>query len=196
VRPLDVGDPAPVDALVAVDGRRIALAPPARPVHVQLRRFAGCPVCNLHLRSFALRVNEIESAGIQVVAVFRSPADALLPYQAELPFPLVADPEGRLYQLAGVGSGVMAMAHPRAVRAALLGALTTRDLGRRPQDGLLGLVGDLLIGADGRVLALHRGIHADDQWDIDELLALRRAAPIHPTPEAPTWQPPLDPDRP
>jgi len=24
-------------------------------VHLQFRRFAGCPVCNLHLRSFASR---------------------------------------------------------------------------------------------------------------------------------------------
>lgn len=172
MRPLQVGDPAPVEALEAVDGRQIALSSPQRPVHVQLRRFAGCPVCNLHLRSFVLRAAEIEAAGVQVVAVFRSPPQALQPYQTELPFPLVADPEGGLHERVGIGSSAAAMAQPKVIRAALLGAFTTPARGRRPQDAAWGLVGDLLIGTDGRVLALHRGAHAADGWDVDTLLAL------------------------
>jgi peroxiredoxin len=176
MRPIEVGEVWPLATLQSVTGASIAMAPPARPVHLQLRRFAGCPVCNLHLRSFAERADEIEAAGILVVAAFRSPADALAPYQAELPLLLVADPDGQLYTLAGVGSSPAAMAHPSALGAALRGLWRTQQPGYRSQDAAFGLVGDVLIGTDGRVLALHRGAHANDQWDVDTLLALHRAA--------------------
>lgn len=36
----------------------------------------------------------------------------------------------------------------------------------------LGLPADLLIAADGRVVAAKYGSHAYDQWSVDELLAL------------------------
>ncbi|NVB84948.1 MAG: AhpC/TSA family protein, partial [Kofleriaceae bacterium] len=36
--------------LVSLDGEPIEVPDPARLVHLQFRRFAGCPVCNLHLR--------------------------------------------------------------------------------------------------------------------------------------------------
>ncbi len=77
----------------------------ARWVHLQFRRFAGCPICNLHLRTIARRHEEIAGAGIREVA------------------------------------------H-------------------------LGLPADFLIDSGGRVAAAKYGRHADDQWTVDELLAL------------------------
>ena len=38
--------------------------PAAGLLHLQFRRFAGCPVCNLHLREFAERWDEISAAGV------------------------------------------------------------------------------------------------------------------------------------
>ncbi|MEV7802206.1 hypothetical protein AB0O28_04580 [Microbispora sp. NPDC088329] len=35
--------------------------------------------------------------------------------------------------------------------------------------------GDFLIAPDGTVLAVHPGRHADDQWSMDDLLALAAA---------------------
>ena len=48
--------------------------------HVQFRRFAGCPVCNLHLQTFVARNRDIEEAGIQELVLFHSANDELLPY--------------------------------------------------------------------------------------------------------------------
>jgi hypothetical protein len=42
-----------------------------------------------------------------------------------------------------------------------------------PAKGGLGLPADVLIDADGRVVAVKYGEHAYDQWSVDELLALR-----------------------
>ncbi len=45
--------------LVAIDGASIRVPGPGR-LHLQFRRFAGCPICSLHLRSFADRHAEGE----------------------------------------------------------------------------------------------------------------------------------------
>ncbi len=41
--------------------------------HLQFRRFAGCPICNLHLRSVVQRKSEIQNAGIREVIFFAMP---------------------------------------------------------------------------------------------------------------------------
>ena len=73
-------------------------------VHLQFRRFAGCPICNLHLQSFVQRNAEIESAGIHEVVFFHSPNESLLPYQGSFPFDVIGDPEKKFYGQFGVGT--------------------------------------------------------------------------------------------
>src|ERR1700735_4834255 len=71
-------------------------------VHLQFRRYAGCPVCNLHLRSVAGRHNELVAAGIGEVVVFHSTAQTMLEFQGQLPFAAIADPAKKLYAEFGV----------------------------------------------------------------------------------------------
>jgi peroxiredoxin len=149
-------------------------------VHLQFRRFAGCPICNLHLQSIVARHDEIEAAGIQEVVFFHSPADELATYTADLPFATVADPDKRYYRQFGVESSPRALLDPRAWGAVIRGiALTTLGRFRAPaarQDGgRLGLPADFLIDTNGAVIAEKRGTHAYDQWSVDELLAHARA---------------------
>ncbi|MEE3918755.1 hypothetical protein V2I01_10735 [Micromonospora sp. BRA006-A] len=54
-------------------GTGVDLPDPDRLIHLQFRRFAGCPVCNLHLRSIVRRHAEIEAAGVREVVLFHSP---------------------------------------------------------------------------------------------------------------------------
>ena len=169
--------------LVAVSGKPVRIPDPARPVHLQLRRFAGCPICNLHLRSIVRRHAEIEAAGVREVVVFHSPTEELATHVADLPFEAIADPDKRLYAELGVGSSPRALLDPRAalpvLRAVLVGTFDilrgrARPPALLPHGGRLGLPGDFLIAPDGRVLACKYGEHADDQWSVDELLALAR----------------------
>jgi AhpC/TSA family len=165
--------------LRSVTGEQIHVPDPERLVHLQFRRFAGCPICNLHLQSIVQRHNEIKAAGIREVAFFHSPADELAKHTAELPFVTVADPDKRYYRQFGVESSPRAILHPRAWGASIRGmALTIRGRFRAPtvhQDGgHLGLPADFLIDSNGRVIAEKRGTHAYDQWSVDELLAHAR----------------------
>nr|WP_051777028.1 peroxiredoxin-like family protein [Kitasatospora phosalacinea] len=160
--------------------------------HLQFRRFAGCPICNLHLRSFAVRHPELREAGVREVAVFHSPAEELRSYADGLPFSLVADPEQRLYRAYGVEHGARALLDPRVWPSIVRGVARSIPLvlrGRerlpasRPLGGRLGLPADFLLTADGRVAAAHYGTHAADHWSVDQVLSLAAAHRTAPVPQ-------------
>jgi peroxiredoxin len=145
--------------------------PNGRFVHLQFRRFAGCPVCSLHLRRFA-RVHEaFSSAGVDVVAFFHSSAASLAPYHADLPFPVVPDPERVYYSRFGVGRSMLGLVHPKVVWSGMKGLFAAPSSPFVGEGGHDGLPADLLIDPDGRLVASHYGAHADDQWEPDEVLA-------------------------
>ncbi|MFE1553935.1 peroxiredoxin-like family protein [Streptomyces sp. NPDC058734] len=185
---LSVGSAVPARTLTAVgDGTPVAVpdpgAGPDRLIHLQFRRFAGCPVCHLHLRSVVRRHAEIEAAGIREVVVFHSTAEELREHVADFPFAVVADPGKRLYADYGVESSYRSLLSPRAwgpVLRALAHSTVEMARGRAkapsffPDGGRYGLPADFLIGPDGRVLAAGYGEHVDDQWPVDKLLALAR----------------------
>lgn len=143
-------------------------------VHLQFRRFAGCPICNLHLQEFVKRHSEIEMAGIHEVVVFHSSKESLLPFQGKFPFDVIGDPEKKLYTQFGVGSSIFALLDVRAWPAMVKGASSKDKPTGDPEGGPLGRPADFLIGPDGKVVVSHYGRHAYDQWTVDELLALAK----------------------
>ncbi|HUC66689.1 MAG TPA: peroxiredoxin-like family protein [Stellaceae bacterium] len=167
--------------LCTVAGAPVAIPDPERLVHLQFRRFAGCPICNLHLHSMIRRWNEITAANIREIVVFHSTVEEMRVHAADLPFSVIADPEKRLYIEFGVEAAPRALLDPRAWIAILRSipfSLRASIVERKPpppthpQGGRLGLPADFLIARDGRVLASKYGAHADDQWSVDELLSL------------------------
>lgn len=161
--------------LATVSGGQLRVPDARRLVHLQFRRFAGCPFCSVHLRAFTRRHDEIVAAGVREAVVFRSTLAELLRHHGDAPFAVIPDPEDRLYTEFGVGFGPGALLNPRALLMALPKVI--RGLPRLPgmppsARSALGLPADFLIASDGRVLARRYGTHADDQWSVDELLAL------------------------
>jgi peroxiredoxin len=171
---LQAGEAFPLREVTTLDGARARIPDPQRLVHLQLRRYAGCPICSLHLRTFVRRKDELDGANVREVIVFHSPAAELRKVHSQLPFDLVPDPSRRLYDALGLTRSARALLDPRAwsavARAVLTGASADPSAG--VGDGSLGLPGDFLIARDGRIVAVKYGVHADDQWSIDELLAL------------------------
>jgi peroxiredoxin len=147
-------------------------------VHLQFRRYAGCPVCNLHLRSFAARHDELAGAGIREVVVFHSRAETMREFQSQLPFAAIADPEKKLYAEFGVETMSAWLAlDPRSWLAA--GRAITRAPSLRgatgPGEQHLGLPADFLVGRDGQILAAKYGRRVDDHWSVDDVLGLAAA---------------------
>ncbi len=162
--------------LVSVTGEPVHVPDPEHLVHLQFRRFAGCPICNLHLQSIVRRYDDIRAVGIREVVFFHSPAAELAEHTADLPFPTIADPDKRYYKEFGVESSPRAVLDPRAWGTIVWGMVSTGLLKRfrapaiHQEGGHLGLPADFLIDGTGRVIASKYGAHADDQWSVDELL--------------------------
>jgi peroxiredoxin len=184
--------------LESISGEHVAVPDEAHLVHLQFRRFAGCPVCNLHLRSFVRRYSELVNAGIREVVVFHSSRKALLEHAADLPFAVMADPSKVLYAEFGVESSPRALLDPRAwlpiLRGVARSALSivtgqSRVPPLNPAGGRLGLPADFLVAKDGRVLAVKYGSHAYDQWSVDEVLALALPATQRTAPATAQLQP-------
>lgn len=184
---LSVGDYFPELKLSGILDEPITVPDPAGTMtHLQFRRFAGCPICNLHLRSMSARLHEITAAGIREVVIFHSTSAELRKYESDLPFSVVGDPERKLYRRFGVEASARSILRPGAWRAlprgwwhALKSAITKRraPMPANPTNGNLGLPADVLIDTDGRVIAVKYGKHAYDQWSVDELLAMRSTTP-------------------
>lgn len=170
---LKPGHAIPSMALNTIQGKPVTVPDTAaRYVHLQFRRFAGCPVCNFHLHSLSRRSADIEAAGIREVVFFHSSVQEMLNHQAQLPFDCIADPGKKYYRQFGVETSLLAALHPAVFWAGLRGFLSTGKLYKKAENGVLGLPADFLIGPQGQVKALHYGTHAYDNWDADELLRL------------------------
>ena len=172
---LNVGDVVSRHELVTIHGKPVHVPDPEHLVHLQFRRYAGCPVCNLHMRTVAARHDEILAAGVREVVVFYSDAETMLGFQGALPFATIADPEKKLYAEFGVATMRYTGAFkPRSWRAAARGvanAPSLRGIGSKGRS-YLGLPADFLIGTDGTILAASYGRYTDDHWSVDEVLAL------------------------
>jgi len=169
------GDAMPVLKLTTIHGKDVVI-PDAREkwIHLQFRRFAGCPICNLHMQSVVQRHAEIQKAGIREVVIFHSPNESLLKYQGKFPFDVVGDPEKKLYAQFGVESSIYAILDVRVWPAIVKGVSAKDKPEGDPEGGPLGLPADFLINAEGKIVASHYGRHAYDQWSVDELLALAK----------------------
>ncbi|MFU8853279.1 peroxiredoxin-like family protein [Micromonospora sp. SL1-18] len=192
-RPVGPGSVVAGRRLTTVTGAEAAVPDDRRLIHLQFRRFAGCPVCSLHLRSIVRRHAEIEAAGVREVVLFHSPADELREHVAGLPFAVVADPDKRLYREFGVEPSVRSVLTPRAWGPILRAVTRSAWAGLRgrerppaavPHGGRFGLPADFLVAPDGRVLAAKYGEHAYDQWSVDELLTLVSGVTGRPEPSA------------
>jgi peroxiredoxin len=171
-----LGDSFPASTLESVTGESIKLPDPNRFVHLQLRRFVDCPICNTHIAELRKRAREIEAAGIKEVIVFHSSAKSIRWYQKDVPFALVGDPKKTLYKEFGVETS-LGFLSPKALGAAMRGVVHGH-FGVRLSGGPFGLPGEFLIAPSGQIKAAKYGTHAYDQWSADELIALARSAAV------------------
>ncbi len=173
---LKPGDIVSPRTLTTIDGSTVDIPTPDQLVHLQFRRFAGCPVCHLHLQQVVKRHPEITEHGITEIVVFHSDAELLRSYEADLPFATIADPDRDLYREFGVERSLSAILKPGSW-GAMAGGLRRGSTLRgalNPSEDHLGKPADILIDSAGRVIASHYGKHADDQWSVDELLVKAR----------------------
>ena len=171
---LTARDHAPAISAQSVDGEQVAVPDPeGRVTHMQFLRFAGCPVCNLHLQNFIKRAAELRSAGIYEVVLFHSEARFISDYHGELPFDLIADPKRLIYSDFGVEVSPWAILNPLGWFGFMRG-YQLKKAGRFDST-ILGQPADFLVDANGRIIDCHYGSNAADGWSVDDVLKRVRA---------------------
>jgi peroxiredoxin len=176
--PLKVGDVMKPLELETIHGKVIKVPDPKLKVHLQFRRYSGCPVCNLHMRSIAKRNNELLASDVREVAVFYSTRETMLEFQGQLPFDTIADPEKELYAKFGADRKMSPLSglDPRSWIAAInaLARAPTLKGARGNGENTMGLPSDFLINIDGKILAVNYGKRVDDHWSVNRVLSMAR----------------------
>jgi peroxiredoxin len=118
-----------------------------------------------------------EAAGLGVVLVgMGSPEESqAFRRRFDVPFPLVCDPEKRLYTLYGLGTGKVAEVLSPRVLLRSLGALGRGHVPGRPQGDVLQMPGAFVIDRDGTVLLAHYSRDPADHPAPEALLAAAAA---------------------
>jgi peroxiredoxin len=124
-------------------------------------RNAGCPFCNLRLYELTHRYLAWQAQGLEVIAVFSSPAEDVLKYVAKhpRPFRMISDPDLTIYNRYGVEKSGAAILRallfklPRVIRGVFLDGLTLKNAHPMlvPADFLIdgyGLIRDIWYGRD------------------------------------------------
>jgi peroxiredoxin len=86
-------------------GNEIRLSLYRKPVLLSFFRYASCPFCNLRVKQLSENYHEYHNSGLSIIAFFQSPIESIRKYvteKQEIPFPIISDPEHRIYDLYGV----------------------------------------------------------------------------------------------
>lgn len=102
---LAVGEAAPIFQTTDIFGNEINLeALRGHPVLLSFYRYSSCSVCNFRVHKLITKYPEYQAKGLAIIAVFESPVENIRQYvgKQDAPFPIIADPQTRLYDLYGV----------------------------------------------------------------------------------------------
>jgi peroxiredoxin Q/BCP len=174
---LESGQPAVPFTAQSIDGKPVSLMHFAgKPALLMFFRYASCPMCNLRLHDLAKEYASLNHRGLAVVAFFHSSARAIRAHGGarHYPFPLVADPEFRVYRMYGVETSwlrlLLSIAKPRFYV----------DFFRSLLHGFWGgmawqmakMPADFLVGPDGRLVAASYGRDIGDHLTVAQINAL------------------------
>jgi peroxiredoxin len=132
-------------------------------------RYASCPLCNLRVSELVEQDAFFKEKDLSLLAIFQSPKDRILEYvgKQNTPFPIIADPEQRLYKLYGVevsGLGLIrALFKPGKFKEALSKGFHTGTM-EGPKSRI---PADFIIDEDGIILKAYYGKDIGDHMPIE-----------------------------
>ncbi len=169
---IQVLDKVPTFTAKTVTGEEININQfKGKKVHLAFHRYASCPICNLTIRAFQKRYQDLKQAGIVYLPVFHSTPEKMRSYYPELPkFQIITDPDMKLYAMFGVKSSWMGYLSPRS-GINLLKSFLTDFKKRLDVDGETSTMpADFLIDEKGKVRAFKHGSFIGDSWSVDDVL--------------------------
>jgi len=148
--------------------------PQALFTHIQFVRWGGDPVTMTHLAPFKRASRRIRDTGIREVIFFYSDLEEVKKTQEGVRIDIVADPAKNYYRQFGVETSPKSMQNMSAIKAWYEGFITWKSNRNYGENGPNGLPADFLIAPNGKICTCRYGLHAFDQWQVNEMLNLAR----------------------
>lgn len=138
-------------------------------------RYASCPLCNLRVRELITKHERFLKNRIRILAVFQSPMERIAHYVGTQspPFPLIPDPDLKLYRLYGVESSWRGFARawtlgiPQVYRA----VVANRFLPGTMENDIHRIPADFLIAPDGELVDVYYGRDIGDHIPLDQVFS-------------------------
>lgn len=184
MKTLQVGDLAPDFTMSDLNGQPIHLASlRGKKVLLAFFRYATCPFCTMRFVRLSQECARYSAEGVEVIGVFESTPEYIKEYLSRrgLPFPIIPDPEGVLYELYGVQRSMPGLLLGMFRMPTLLRALFDPDYRMAvPDADVTRIPADFLLGPDQEIVDAYYGKDIGDHIPfkrIDAFVAQRSAHP-------------------
>jgi len=169
---LHSGEPAPDFEVQSLDGSDIVLSEYRdRRLLLSFFRYGACPLCNLRMTLLIDAYLRWQPQGLDVIAIFESPAERLLETVASqpIPFPMIPDPTRKLYKTYGVTASWLGW---------LIGAFRVRSFSAafkrgfhigKGEGAISQLPAEFLINPDGTIARTYYGKDIGDHLPLEEI---------------------------
>lgn len=170
---LSQGEKAPLFKAQTLSGETSLadVSPPYR--HLKFLRFAGCPVCNLEVREYIARYNDLRALGVATMMFFHTPLSELRTHFADshAPFRIISDPERKIYKLFGVEqrwTGMFSISFMVGMIRGMASGFISKTWGQT--GGMTGLPADFIVDCDGIIRLAHYGRNAADSFHVNRVI--------------------------
>ena len=107
---IEIGDRVPDFVIKDIDGNTIQLSNNiGKKTLLVFFRFATCPLCTVRFVQLIQNFSTYQNKGLNIIAVFESSPEFINRYitdKRKVPFPIIADLEGKLYKLYNVKKSI------------------------------------------------------------------------------------------
>lgn len=161
-----IGEPAPDFIAQDISGRQIRLTDfRGKKVLLCFFRYATCPFCTVRFVRLAHEAQRYASSGLVILGVFESSQEYIKNYISRrgLPFPVIPDPDGKLYAKYGVKKSIPGLMLGMFRMPTMLRALFDPDYRMaRPDGSVTRIPADFLIKTDMTISESYYGSDIGD----------------------------------
>ena len=139
-------------------------------------RNVSCPFCNRRVHQIMGNNVKLKNTGVQLVFLFESSNEKLKSsvfHQGISPWPLIGDPDKKVYRSYGVENSTLKMMKTMIVSSVGQAKKDTKELNLpEDKDASMNLIpADFFIDENFKIVKAHYGKHLDDHVSIEELKA-------------------------
>jgi peroxiredoxin len=174
---LQAGNTASDFTATDIFGKEIKLSDfKGKKIILSFYRNVSCPFCNRRVHQIMGNNVRLKNAGVQLVFLFESSNEKLKSsvfHQGISPWPIIGDPDKKVYQQYGVEQSTFKMMKTMFVSSLGQAKKDTKELNLpEDKDANMNLIpADFFIDENFRIVKAHYGKHLDDHVDIEELKA-------------------------